>query len=455
MTAAAVPSTPAAPGPAPAAPGPAPGTRRTWSIRWIVTGAMVALVAGIVLSVGAVTERNARRALETEIGAQLLLQVRNLAQVGAGALLTEIPEWTLLPLVKAIRERQPQLAFAVVTNHDGVIQADEDVRRLGKLFHPPADLVGEPGAPDGNAGESLSGNRELLVASAPIVHSDGRTLGKAWVGLRRAAIDQRLDQARQQQMLVLVVFLLVGTVAAMGLSSLLLRPVGALRAGLERIGRGDLDTVLQLSDRTELGALAETINKMTRELKSAQAEQLERARIDHEVQLAQRIQRSLLPAGRQVAGPFTIEGAQQPAAEVGGDYYQTFELPSGRIGLAVADVSGKGLAGSLVTAMLHALLRAVAATHDSPGALLASLDLQLGGMLGRGTFVTMFYGILDPARGELTFASAGHNPLLVLRGRGGRAEWVRARGAPRGVVRRPNGRTAYPEVSVAVATKEN
>jgi serine phosphatase RsbU (regulator of sigma subunit)/anti-sigma regulatory factor (Ser/Thr protein kinase) len=428
-------------------------TIRMWSIRWIVTGAMVLLATGSVIAVGAVAERNARRVLEAEIKAQLLLQARNLAMVGSGALLSSVPEWTLLPLIKELREREAHLAFVVVADRAGVIQAEADVRRLGTRFAPPAGLGLEPGARASIAGEMLQGNRDLLVASAPIVHADGRRLGTSWVALRRVAIQSRLDQARRQQMVVLCLLLLVGTGTALLLSSLLLRPIGALRTGLERIARGDLETRIELQDRTELGALAGVVNRMASELKSAQVELIERERIAHEVQLARRLQRSLLPAAGRVAGPFRIEGMQRAAAEVGGDYFQTLDLPRGRIGLVVADVCGKGLAGSLVTAMLHASLRPLAALHDSPAQLLAALDRQIATMLERGNFVTMFYGILDPERGEVTFASAGHNPVLVVRS-GGRAEWIQSRGSPLAAVRVPGREARYEEVTIRLAPGE-
>jgi serine phosphatase RsbU (regulator of sigma subunit) len=423
--------------------------RRVWSIRWIVTAAMVGLVTATVLSVAAFSDRSARRALEFELQAQLSLQARNLAMVGSGALLSDVPEWTLIPLIHEIQRRQPDYAFVVVVDGHGSIVADSETRRLGTRFDAPRGLAPlSPGVVP-SAGETLLGNRDLLVVSVPILHTDGRALGAVWLGLKRAAIERRLEAARRQQLMVFALFLLVGIGAALSLSSVLLRPIGALRAGLERIGRGDLDSRLEVHDRTELGALADTINRMASELRTAQVELVERERIAHEVQLARRIQLSLLPAGHRRAGPFVIEGEQRAATEVGGDYFQVLELPAGRIGLVVADVAGKGLGGSLVTAMIHALLRPLASSHESPAALLGALDRELGDMLERGSFVTMFYGVLDPARGELTFASAGHNPLLVLRRAGG-PEWVRVKGAPLGALRGAQVRARYQEARLTL-----
>lgn len=408
---------------------------------------MIALTASAVLSVGFVTERSARRALAAEMEERLVLQVRHLGMVSSGALLSDLPEWTLLPLIQQMRARQADLVFVDVVDRAGVIRADRDARALGSRFQPPAGLVREPETPALQPNEELLGTPGLLVASARIEDSQGHVLGTVWIGLRRAAITHRLEAARRSQLAVLAFFLVLGTAGSLVLSSVLLRPIGALRAGLERIGRGDLDTPLEIRGRSEIGALAETVNRMASELRTAQSEMVERERMAHEVQLAQRIQRSLLPPGRRTAGAFVIEGEQRQAAEVGGDYFQILDLPEGRIGLAVADVSGKGLAGSLVTAMLHALLRATAQAHASPAALLSALDRQLGAMLERGSFVTMFYGVLDPADGALCFASAGHNPLLVLHA-SGEAEWAAAKGPPLAALRGAKTVARYTDVTL-------
>src|SRR5262249_12042993 len=166
-------------------------------------------------------------------------------------------------------------------------------------------------------------------------------------------------------------------------------------------------------DRTELGLLAGTVNDMAAALKRAQAEMLERERLAHEVELARQIQQSLLPSQPISAGPFDIRGDQLAANEVGGDYWDVLPLPDGRVGLAVADVAGKGVAGCLIMSMLSALLRAMRSTYLSPAAMLTALDERLCESLRPGVFVTMCYAVLDPATGRLTFASAGHNPLLL------------------------------------------
>jgi len=418
---------------APARPLPARAVRPVMSLRWIVSLAMVALTVVVGGGVGAIAERRARAELTAEIETRLRLEARNLALTSASALLTDYPELTLVPLVRQMQSRQPELAWVVVVDRNGVIHGHSDVRRLGTLYVPPAGL--ELRSTAGAAQETLQANAGILMASAPILHPGGQVLGEAHVALRRASIERRLAGARRQQFVALAVFLMAGVGAAFLLSARLLRPLGALRAGIERIGAGDLDTRLALDDRTEIGRLAEAVNAMASDLKRAQAQRAERERLAHEMELAQRIQRSLVAPGRTVAGPFVIESAQRPATEVGGDYVDVFELPDGGIGLAIADVSGKGLAGCLVTSMLSALLRAFRTTHLSPAAMLATLDERMRELLPRGSFVTMFYGILEPGAGRLRYASAGHNPPLVYRARQRTATWAPAGGLPLGASR--------------------
>jgi len=408
--------------------------RSIFSIRWIVAGAVAVLTTLVVLGVTGVMERKTRSVLMEEIESRLLIQSRNLAVAGANALLTEYPELLLAPMVKEMRAEQPELALVVVVDRSGTIQGDSDVRRIGTPFAMPTHLTPVVSTVTRKQDELLSENLDMLLVSAPIRDLTGRQLGNALVGVRRSHIDEAVDRVGREQYLVLAAFLIAGVAASILLLSVLLRPIEVLRAGIERVGRGELGARVELRDRTEFGLLADAINDMSTRLEKAQGEIVERARLAHEMDLARQIQRSLLPSKQTVAGEFVIDGEQWAAAEVGGDYFDVLSLPDGKIGLAIADVSGKGLAGCLVTSMLFSLLRAFSSAHASPASLLAALDERLGGILQRGAFVTMFYGVLDPETGRLVHSSAGHNPTLIARS-DGRSEWLYSKGIPLGAIR--------------------
>lgn len=404
-------------------------------IRLIATATAVGITGAAVVGVATVQERNARAALTHEIEARLLLEARSLSLASSSALLAEFPELTLLPLVKEMMTDQPELAMVVVTDHRGIIQGHSDPRQIGSRWDVPADLEDADSHSVLRPSERLMASDSILVASAPVVAAAGPTIGSAAVGLRKSHIDGVLSAARNQQSLVLGIVLVIGMLTSMVLMTLLLKPIDLLKAGLNRIGSGDFDTPIRLRCRTELGMLADTVDEMASRLKTAQAETLERERLSHELDLARDIQSSLLPKAATTAGSFLIQGVNRSASEVGGDYFDILPVAGGRIGIAIADVSGKGLSGCLAMSMLSALLRAYRDSYESPSALLAQMDARLSESLQPGSFVTMFYGILDPDSGRLTFASAGHLPTMIYRAHTRSIEQYRTKGIPLGAVR--------------------
>jgi serine phosphatase RsbU (regulator of sigma subunit) len=322
----------------------------------------------------------------------------------------------------------------VVLDHQNRVHGHQDAGALGSEWRPPDGLAPLPGGTSPSSREALLRNRELFVAEAPVTDLRGRAIGRALVGMPSRYLDDLLQASRRQLVLLLGLAIVADVILTFLLMSYLLRPIAVLRGGIERIGRGDLDVLIRLRDRTELGMLADTVNDMTRALKKAQGEMIERERLAHEIGLARRLQQSLLPREPLQTDPFLVRGSQRPAAEVGGDYYDFLPLLDGRIAIAVADVAGKGLQGCLIMTMLSALMRAFRDVHKSPAAMLATLDERLGETLEVGSFVTMFYGLLDPVRGELTFSSAGHNPLFLYRAESGRVERLASPGIPLGSI---------------------
>ena len=407
--------------------------RRILGLRLIVTTVAALLTAAGVLGVGVVAERQSRETLSAELRSRLLLTARNLAMVGSSALLSDYPELTLHPLIREMQREEPALVLAVVVDHEGIIQGHSDARRLGEAYAPPERVEALAGAQALRPGETLGEGATLLLAESPVLHPGGEPIGKAIVGMRRSYVAERVQAARQEQLLVMGGILILSLALILFLMSRLLRPVGILRSGLERIGRGDLETALPITGRTEFSLLAAAVNEMAGRLRGAQVELVEKERLAHELDLAREIQSGLLPEGGLVAGPFLIAGAHRAAAEVGGDYYDFLALPDGRVALAIADVSGKGLGGCMIMSMLSALWRSHAPRYSSPRELLLALDVQLAATLKLGQFVTMFYGLLDVETGRLRFASAAHSPLMH-RKADGSIEWRVTQGIPLGAV---------------------
>jgi phosphoserine phosphatase RsbU/P len=152
------------------------------------------------------------------------------------------------------------------------------------------------------------------------------------------------------------------------------------------------------------------------------ARQLELAyrELDAELQAAADVQRWLLPPPRSVVANTSVAASYRTARHSGGDYYDLAEMPDGRLGVLIADVSGKGAAAAVLMVVLRTIVHETAGSHVSgPAALLDYADRRLCemGLAQRHAFVTAFACALDPATGVLTYSSAGHNPPRLLRAR--------------------------------------
>jgi serine phosphatase RsbU (regulator of sigma subunit) len=165
------------------------------------------------------------------------------------------------------------------------------------------------------------------------------------------------------------------------------------------------------------------------------AEQLrERELVEQELRVARSIQRASLPKEVPTLEGWQIAPYYQPAREVGGDFYDFFDLEDGRVAVAVGDATGKGMPAAIAESSTSSMLRAVAQAFGSasPGEVLARVNETLVARIPDNMFVTCFYAILDPKSSRFRYANAGHDlPYLW---RGGDAEELRARGMPLGLM---------------------
>jgi len=137
-----------------------------------------------------------------------------------------------------------------------------------------------------------------------------------------------------------------------------------------------------------------------------------RIRMEQELALARDIQQSLMPNRLPEPAGWEIAALCRPARQVGGDFYDVFELPDGRLGLVIADVADKGMPAALFMALTRAMIRAIAFREPSPAAVLAEVNDLMVPDARNGMFVTAIYGVLALDTGVFTYANAGHNPPL-------------------------------------------
>lgn len=166
--------------------------------------------------------------------------------------------------------------------------------------------------------------------------------------------------------------------------------------------------------------------------------QVDKQRLDLDLSLASEIQQMLLPRTMPVVQGLDLDARYLAAQKVSGDLYDVFELGNGRLGLAVADVSGKGVSASLLMAICRTALRQIAPAHFSPAKVLAELNRTLAADMREGAYITMLYVVVDVTRNSVILARAGHErPLLSHRQTGGggfASDFVGSEGMPLGLV---------------------
>src|SRR5213593_4176073 len=139
----------------------------------------------------------------------------------------------------------------------------------------------------------------------------------------------------------------------------------------------------------------------------------EKKRLDHDLEIARDIQRILLPSEAPMINGFQISGINVPARQVSGDYFDYIQVDAERLGVAIADVSGKGVPASLIMAICRSVLRAEAARNPSPADVLRKVNRQLYPDIKEDMFISMAYLVLDHQHDGVTLARAGHDaPLL-------------------------------------------
>ena len=142
----------------------------------------------------------------------------------------------------------------------------------------------------------------------------------------------------------------------------------------------------------------------------------EKKRLDHDLEIARDIQRILLPAEAPGIHGFEISGVNVPARQVSGDYFDYIKVDEERLGVAIADVSGKGVPASLIMAICRSVLRSQAAQQPNPSEVLRKVNRQLYPDIKEDMFISMAYLIIDHVRGQITLSRAGHDaPLLYKR----------------------------------------
>ena len=229
-----------------------------------------------------------------------------------------------------------------------------------------------------------------------------------------------VDHARSNLWLAIAIGVVLSIVVVVGVAHYLAititKPLDLLISDMQAVAKGKLDHHTQPHSTDEIGVLAVEFNRMTVNLKAAQSALVEQEKAEYELSIAREVQRQLLPAHSPEIPGFQCSSFYLGAKAVSGDYFDFIDLGNGRWGLIIADVSGKGIPGSMVMAVTRTIIRLISFKHQSNTAeTLKETNRLIAKQIKRGMFVTSFYAVLDSNTGSLTYSSAGHNPMVIYR----------------------------------------
>jgi serine phosphatase RsbU (regulator of sigma subunit) len=260
--------------------------------------------------------------------------------------------------------------------------------------------------------------------SGTLILSTQLSIGELY---ERISSAQGLVSRASSQALLLILFVIGGLfilieVMALGTGLALARSITGsvheLFTGTERVRHGDFTHKIAVTAQDQLGELAQSFNSMTASIEDLLREAAEKKRLEEELRIAREIQMSLLPQGALVMPGLSVTALCVPAREVGGDYYDLFPIDEHRLGVLIADVSGKGTSAALYMAELKGLMLSLSRIHTSPRELMMTLNRIIAKNLDARSFITMTYAVLDLSARTMTYARAGHTPLMRVAGDG-------------------------------------
>ncbi|MFQ5636751.1 MAG: SpoIIE family protein phosphatase [bacterium] len=266
-----------------------------------------------------------------------------------------------------------------------------------------------------------------------VLESTGTVFGKSHIVVSAEEPIQEIQAIRVKDLKLAILILGATYLGVAILIYLVMNPLRKLSSWIKDLGHGGIDDEIDIDASSEIGEIAQAFSDITHKFRESQKSLVDQERIQKEMQVAQEIQQTLLPMEFPEIEGYEIASYYEAAKEVGGDYYDFVEVDKDTLGIAIADVSGKGVPGSLVMTMIRTALRTEARGEKDAAEVLARVNAFVKNDIKKGMFVTVFYLIIDSKNRRLNYASAGHNPMILYRGSKKNTYYLNPKGFPIGI----------------------
>lgn len=265
------------------------------------------------------------------------------------------------------------------------------------------------------------------------INFGGTDLGAVIMEYSPLIMQAELREARKVILIISVIGLFFGISGIYLLSNYFVRPIGRIVYRVRKFSQGDLDSQLPLTGAGEFYEISKALNELIMRIRRDRKNIVEREILQKEMQMAETIQKALIPSKLPEVKGFNIGTIYKAARMVGGDLFDIVKIDDDTFGIVVADVSGKGVPGSLVMSMVRTVLRLEARGNHSARDVLIKVNDFVVDDIKAGMFVTILLAIIDTKKRVINFASAGHNPIIHFASADKKAESINAPGMPVGL----------------------
>lgn len=254
---------------------------------------------------------------------------------------------------------------------------------------------------------------EAFEFSKPITNSDKKRIGMARLTLSAQRVQEITGRMRGFLIFSCAGALVIGFCISLVLASIVNRPLELFMEDIKIVAKeGRLDHRARIRTNDEVGLLAQTFNQMTESLKEAHKAEIENETLRHDMEVGKDIQTNLVPQEMPQIPGLDISARYEPARQVGGDAFDLIPLSDGRLGVVIADVAGKGVAGALYMAMTRLAFRVATRQCHSVKDVVSMVHQHVSPELTDGRFITVVYMEVDPRAGRVLCCRLGHNPIL-------------------------------------------